>query len=151
MSPKEKSSEIPDTIARKLNFWYAAAAYNVTASDDSYVTLRSQIIARPNQCNGASLLDVSGWWYTGADGTVTLRLNDFICYRVTFQDPVNVVATPRSADKPAFITVEHSIVNFNDVEMKFRIWDADGTPVPQTTFDWRCRVPFTNVAQAPQR
>jgi len=149
MSPSGKSSkkqlEVPEAVAAKIPWWFPAASYNVTTSD-SWQTLRSQVVWRPKQCNFINLLDVSGWWVTGGEGTVTLRLSQFICLSESLVGPATVVATPTSGDRPSFVTVEHSIVDDgNDVEMAFWTWNPDGSAAPETSFDWRCRVPYWEI------
>ena len=148
MSPKNESRrkqlDVPEAVAQKI-LWYSAASYNVTTSG-SWQTIRSRLPFRPKQCNSTNLLDVSGWWVTGSDGTVTLLLSEFICLSETLVEPVNVVATPTSADRPSFLTVQHALVNdSNDVEMTFWTWNPDGTAAPETSFDWRCRVPYWEI------
>ena len=77
---------------------------------------------------------------------VTLLLSEFICLSETLVEPVNIVATPSSADRPSFVTVQHELVNdSNDVEMTFWTWNPDGTAAPETSFDWRCRVPYWQI------
>ena len=149
MSPSGKSSkkqlEVPEAVAAKIPWWFPAASYNVTTSD-SWQTLRSQVVWRPKQCNFINLLDVSGWWVTGGEGTVTLRLSQFICLSESLVGPATVVATPTSGDRPLSVTVEHSIVDDgNDVEMAFWTWNPDGSAAPETSFDWRCRVPYWEI------
>jgi hypothetical protein len=145
VSPKQQASnkplDVPEAVAQKI-LWYPGASYNVTTAD-SWQTIRSRLPFRPKQCNAINLLDVSGWWVTGSDGKVTLHLSDFICLSETLVEPVNVVAAPTSGERPAFLTVQHALVNdSNDIEMTFWTWNPDGTAAPETSFDWRCRVPY---------
>jgi hypothetical protein len=137
--------EVPEALTQKISLLYPAATYNVTGTDSSWQCFRSILRFLPKQCSSANLLDVSGSWITGSGGTVTLSLTDFICLPATFVAPVNLVATAVSAG-PLFVTVEHALVNNgNDVAMTFTTWNADGTAAPETTFDWRCRVPYSPV------
>jgi|SRR6185369_7479149 len=118
--------------------------FQVVASSntsDASVTRRSFIVARPNQCSDARVLDVYGLTQTGDDGTTTFRLSSFICLKqVNYLLPINVVATPLSA-APHFLTVRRSpLNNGTDVEIQVLTWNANGTPAPNVVFDWRCRV-----------
>jgi hypothetical protein len=144
MSPKKSTKNaLPEAIAGRLNFWYAAASYNQTTIDgttESFQTLRNSVIVSPNQCSRVNLLDVAGWGFTGPDGKATLRLNEFICVRHALVDPVNLVATAKG-DQPRAVTTDHSI-DAGDVEMTFWTWNPDGTAAPDTSFDWRCRVVY---------
>lgn len=148
MSPKavgKAQLKVPDAVGRKLAWWYAAASYNVTTTD-SWQTLRSAVVWHPKQCNAINQLDVSGWWVTGDDGKAGLLLSQFICLSESLVDPVTLVATPTSADRPTYVTAQHALVdNGNDVEMTFWTWNPDGTPAPETSFDWRCRVPYWDI------
>ena len=150
MSPNDKSKKkelkVPEALAQKIPWWYPAAAYDVTDTSQSWQTLRSSIVWRPKQCNPINLLDVSGWWVTGNDGQVKLHLSDFICLSENLVGPATVIATPTSADRPSFLTVQHSLVNNGtDVEMTFWTWNPDGSAAPETPFDWRCRVPYWDI------
>lgn len=130
------------------------ASHTFTTDESTFVTLNYPIIFRPKECRPARLMDISGFGATGSNGQSVFRLSDFICFDSPpranrFQQPVNVVATPRSSD-PCFLTVTHSLVNvdsFNaaDVEIKVFTWDASGAPAPNIAFDWRCRVDIPNI------
>jgi hypothetical protein len=108
---------------------------------DGFTTLRSLVVARPNQCFSDKLLDVSGVANTGSDGKSRFRLTNFICPAgEKFELPINVVATPLSST-PCFLTVNRFLVdNGADVEIQISTWNADGTAAPTVSFDWRCRV-----------
>jgi hypothetical protein len=117
--------------------------FQVVASSnrsDAFITRRSFIVARPNQCSSGSVLDVYGLWQTGDDGTTTFRLSSFICpTNEKYVLPINVVATPL-ATAPRFLTVRRSLLNNGgDVEIQVSTWNPNGTPAPNVVFDWRCR------------
>lgn len=130
------------------------ASHTLTADENTFTTLKNLLIPRPNECRQARLMDISGFAVTGSNGQSVLRLSDFICHPSPpaankFQQPINVVATPRSAT-PCFLTVTHSLVNTAslnavDVEIKVFTWDANGAPAPNVAFDWRCRVDIPNI------
>jgi hypothetical protein len=137
--------EVPEALKQRIPLWSPIATYNVTGTDSSWQTFRSILPFRTKQCIPANLVDVSGSWATGSGGTVTLSLLSFICLPATFLAPVNLVATVVSAG-PSFVTVEHALVNNGeDVEMTFSTWNADGKAEPETTFDWRCRAPYSPI------
>jgi hypothetical protein len=136
----------PDAVAR--GFWYPASSYNFISNDSSYVTWKNHVAAFPKQCYPSNLLDVAGSGTTGSDGTATLLLSEFVCLAplpgqyYSLALPVDVVATPYSAD-PFFLTLQHALVNNStDVEIKILTWAADGSAAPEVSFDWRCRVAF---------
>ncbi len=112
-----------------------------TISDGS-TTQKNLIVARPNHCYQARLLDVSGFAITGSDGKSLFRLTDFLCPAgdERFFQPINVVATPLSST-PFFLTIMHSLFNNGaDVEIRVFTWDANGAAAPNVSFNWRCRV-----------
>jgi hypothetical protein len=153
MSPerpsKKKQPEVPDAVAR-VSIWYPAASYNFEPTD-SYTAWRSHVVAfPPKQCYDSHLLDVTGSWATGSDGKATLLLSEFVCLPrdLSFAVPVNVVATPNSAD-PFFLTIQHSLIGLADVEIKVWTWDANGAAAPGVPFDWRCRVPYHPLTLTP--
>ena len=153
MSPerqsKKKQPEVPDAVAR-VSLWYPAATHSY--STDSYVTWRSPVEAH-KQCDASDLLDVTGFWATGSYGRATLLLSEFACLPrdISFALPINVVATPNSAD-PVFLTIQHSLINSSaDVEIKVRTWDANGAAAPRVSFDWRCRVPYSPLTLTGRR
>lgn len=101
-------------------------------------------------CSAANLLDVSGVARTGEDGTAEFMLSDFFCEflgknRPSFQFPVNFVATPRSLT-PVFVTgLARPTSGRKDVRIRVAAWAASGTPAPNTSLDWRCRVPYEEI------
>ncbi len=128
-----------DVSAEQLfRLWFPAGSY---AYGDGTVTWRS-ILLPGKSCYSASLLDASGVSSTGADGKRVFLLSDFVCFPQVYSlaEPINVVATPRSAS-PFFLTMTHSLVNAaSDVEITVFTWDANGAAAPNVVFDWRCRV-----------
>jgi hypothetical protein len=107
---------------------------------ESFTTWRRIEGTTPNRCYKTELLDVSGFAATGNDGTTTFRLTSFLCLSgISLSGPINVLATP-FASTPCFLTMEHSLVHGNDVEIKLWSWDADGAPASGVAFNWRCRV-----------
>jgi hypothetical protein len=140
--------ELPQEALELFNLFSNVATYDRTDKPGEYfLTEKSLIVNIPNRCGTVNLLDLSGWWMTGSDGTSRFRLTDFMCEKtVPFIYPINVVVTP-IASKPYFATVLHSLVkNTNnevvDAEIQVSIWDANGAPAPNIAFDWRCRVPI---------
>ncbi len=134
--------ELAEGVVQKLNFWSPVASY-VRSFDESYTTWRNIIVGIfPKQCVPTATLDASGQAVSGSDGKSVFRLSAFVCLDPSYSlgAPVNVVATPNSAN-PFFLTVQHSIVdNATDVEITISTWDANGVAAPQIAFDWRCRV-----------
>jgi hypothetical protein len=97
-----------------------------------------------------TLLDASGRSTTGSDGKSVFLLSYFICRSNNFfSEPVFLLATPYAAN-PCYITVTHQIVPDpntvpNDVQITAYAWSASGTPAPNISFDWRCRVVSTPI------
>lgn len=92
-------------------------------------------------CNESTLLDVGGLSSTGADGTKIVLVSDFVCFfnGYTYSEPINVVATCRTAS-PVFLTLTHTLVaSGTDIQINVFTWDANGKPAPNVSFDWRCR------------
>jgi hypothetical protein len=92
------------------------------------------------------LYDVTSLATTGADGKIVLKLTDFLCPAeegaLSFQQPVNIVATPNSS-KPFFLTVDQALSHVDPIdnfEITVWAWDADGSPAPGVNFYWRCQV-----------
>ena len=85
-------------------------------------------------------------------------MSDFICGRHgepasenLFTAPVHLVATPRS-DKPCYTTTMFKLVpnpsfpGFSkDVQITLFTWKDNGSPGPDISVDWRCRVPAGNL------
>lgn len=146
--------KLSDDEVQLIQFVFPVASHTLTTDENTFTTLRNLLIARPNECRPARLLDISGLATTDNNGQRVFKLSEFICQSSPpaanrFQQPINVVATPRSIT-PCFLTVTHSLVNTDalkamDVEIKVFTWDANGAPAPNVTFDWRCRVDIPNI------
>lgn len=131
-------------MVQKLNFWAPVSTWVIT-TPDSHVQWQNLLVGifKP-YCVAQNTLDVASGGTTGSDGKSVFRLRAFVCIdpRDSFAAPVNVVATPNSAD-PFFLTVQHSLVNGGeDVEITVSVWDPTGAPAQGIAFDWRCRVAF---------
>lgn len=146
-------------VLQFINLTQSVASSNITS--DGSITRSSLLLARPNECSGVRLLDVSGFATSGSDGKILFRLNAFLCPFIggigpvigstnppppqKYLQPINVVATPLSST-PCFLTLVHSLVdNGADVEIKVSTWDANGGAAPNVSFDWRCRVPLLDI------
>jgi hypothetical protein len=92
-------------------------------------------------CARARILDVSGRARTSDDGTAELMLSDFFCGSRDFTAPAVFVATPR-AQSPVFVTAQASLTgDRKDVRIKIATWKVSGSPAPNLSFNWMCRVP----------
>lgn len=144
--------ELTEDTMQLIDLFASVASYERTDVPGNFVTRMSLIVHRPPTCEQyQGLLDVSGWWLTGSDGRSVFRLTSFICYEAPpfIYPPVTVVVTPTSSE-PRFATVLHSLVKNDkdkavDVEMQVFTWGANGAPAPNTSFNWRCRVPIQGV------
>lgn len=146
--------KLSDDEVQLIQFVFPVAAHTITTDENTFTTLQNLFIASPNECRAARLLDISGLATTDNNGQRVFKLSEFICHSSPtaanrFQQPINVVATPRSTT-PCFLTVTHSLVNTDglkavDVEIKVFTWDANGAPAPNVSFDWRCRVDIPNI------
>ena len=123
--------------------------FPASAYDRAYGAVAWQYLFLPGMsCEEAALLDVSGASYSGADGKRVVRLSDIVCLGEALAEPVNVLATARSA-RPFFVTNTHSLLspsNPTDLEITFFVWDDKGHAAPNVSFDWRCRA---NVSPQP--
>jgi hypothetical protein len=135
--------KLDEAAFQSIRFTQSVASSTIS---DGSTTQKSLLVPRPNFCYRTRLLDVSGFWLTGADGKTVFRLTDFICHTgERFGQPINVLATPFSTT-PCFLTVIHSLVNNGaDVEIRVFTWDADGAAAPNVSFNWRCRVELPYV------
>jgi hypothetical protein len=140
--------ELSDEEVQLIDFFRRVATWDRTDLPGKGFLTRQFIFGQFKNCPELPLVDVSAFGTTDGGGTSVLRLTDFICLDgATFEQPVNVVATPRIA-KPVFVTVEHSLVIppgatvATDVEIRVFTWDDTGAPAGEIPFDWRCRVGF---------
>jgi hypothetical protein len=129
----------PEKAAVKINLHRElVAAFTET---NGSITQADTLIVAPNICFSGKLLDVGGHATTASNGQSLFRLSHFICPTgMFFHVPINIVATAFSST-PCFLTVTHTILNHGaDVEITVFAWDANGAPVPDILFDWRCLV-----------
>ena len=136
--------EIDAPAASIINIWYASGASDYT---DGTVAWHS-IFFPGSRCEEVPLLDASGSLSTGSDGKRTFLLSSVICLPAqrSLAEPVNVLATPRSAT-PCFVTTTHTVIKsdpntpfLDDVQMTVFAWKTNGEPAAGVEFDWRCRV-----------
>lgn len=134
----------PDVLER-IRWSYPIASYNFV-TEKAYISSINLILPFPLRCNPYHLFDVSGVAATGTDGKRVFRLREYACLgQVSFENPINVVATPLSSD-PCFVTVKHALLpDWKDVEISVFSWDAKGAAAPNIAFDWRCRVPYFEI------
>jgi len=141
--------KLSDDEIQLIQVVFPVAAHTLTTDDGTFTTWQNIFRPTPNECRSARLLDISGLATTDNNGQRVFKLSEFICYSYPptanrFQQPINVVATPRSIT-PCFLTVAYSLVNTDalkavDVEIRVFTWGANGAPAPNVGFDWRCRV-----------
>jgi hypothetical protein len=139
----------------RLKLRYPIAAYMRWDGDlRGAVTYQVVGLAPPapppsNVCNGQRMLDLMGSGRTGADGTVTLHVRDYVCWdewKIVPDDEVWVVATPRSS-QPVYLTHVVQVPPVLggppptpaelDVQLRVMAWDPSGQPVPDVFFTWR--------------
>jgi hypothetical protein len=134
---------------RIRNLTFPISTYAFTPSTIGEIVSKSILVFLPRSCTASELLDVSASATTGSAGNVTLLINDFLCPNDVgriYSEPVNIAATPASTT-PFFVTVTHSLVATppstftTNVQINIFAWNANGTPAPNVTVNWRCRVP----------
>jgi hypothetical protein len=131
------------SVDKLVNFIFPVASYDF---EDGQVTFQHIFLPRKS-CSDRPLLDVAGNSSTAADGKRVFLLSDFICStHNSFGAPVNLVATPRS-EKPFYTTTALKLVpnpaapgSFNDLEITVFTWTPNGSPAPDVSVDWRCRL-----------
>jgi hypothetical protein len=142
--------ELARDALERIKWAFPIAAYNYV-TDSAYVTSRNVLL--PGKfCNPHPLFDIGGVAATGNDGKRVFRLGEFACFpswqevqAITFDHPINVVATPLSSE-PFFVTVRHALLpDSKDVEITVFAWDANGKTAANVAFDWRCRVPYSEI------
>ncbi len=139
--------ELAPEMLERIRWTIRISSYNYI-TDKAYVA-STNILLPGKWCNYNPVFDIGGVAATGSDGKRVFRLREFSCIeQITFDHPVNVIATPLSSE-PYFLTLKHALVvpdpsnpNLNDVEITVYAWDADGKAAPSIAFDWRCRVPY---------
>ena len=140
--------ELAPEVLERIRWSYPVATYDFTPADNAYVTTVN-VILPGKSCNKRALFDISGVAATGSDGKRVFRLSEFACFphwqgqqAITFDHPVNVVATPVSSE-PYFVTLKHVLLpDSRDVEITVFAWDSNGDAAPNIAFNWRCRVPY---------
>jgi hypothetical protein len=131
------------------NFSIASSTYLTNTTVNVWVT-NERIFPAALSCADSALVDTSGVTETGADGIVVFRLRNFLCDRifganVSFEEPINVLATPQGAI-PNYVTMTHGLIKdpnlpfFTDVEITAFSWSPGGAAAPNVRFYWRCRV-----------
>ena len=140
---KVTGRELDLSLERLINFLFPVASHD---SSNGQVTFQ-HIFFPGKSCSDRSLLDVAGNSSTAADGKRVLLLSDFICSTVnSFTAPVNLLATPR-ATVPCYATTTLNLVPtpgvpgaFNDIQFTLFTWNPNGSPAPNISVDWRCRL-----------
>jgi hypothetical protein len=126
-----------------LRLWYPASAYSYTDKNMSGVQWRNLLLPFKN-CVNSVLFDIHGTSSTDTSGRRVFRVSDATCLTLfAFDDPVNVLLTPRN-DGPCYLTMEHRLVPIAntvnvDIEITVFSWNAAGKPAANQSFDWRCR------------
>jgi len=100
------------------------------------------------ECFDTSILDINGRGRTNGDGVIELKLSNFLCrddLPDAFIPPAIVVATPLTKS-PVFVTARASLTSDEkDVDIIVQSWDASGSPAPNISFNWICRIPITYI------
>jgi hypothetical protein len=143
--------ELARDVLERIKWSFPVAAYN-KITGEAYVTTSSGVFPFLKVCSPRALFDIGGIAATGNDGKRVFRLSEFACFATwqgeqitTFDYPINVVATPLSSE-PCFVTLMHVLLpDSKDVEITVFAWDGDGKPAAGVAFDWRCRVPYSDV------
>lgn len=132
--------EITEEVLQTYIFTQAVASSTIS---DGSTTTKNLLVLRPNHCRQARFLDVGGFWTTGSEGKALFRLTEFLCHTgESFQQPLNVVATPISST-PCYVTIVAKLINNGaDAQIEVWSWDADGAAAPDVYFNWRCRLEF---------
>lgn len=141
-----KKAHIEGLLGEKLTDEALAAIQvwvdtSIVTNTESRTVQKNTTASLPNRCSANRVIDVSGFATTGQNGQFTFMLTNFLCpAREIYSYPISVIATPKSP-KPFFLTVQHDIVNNGaDVTITVFAWKPNGTPAPDVTFNWRCRV-----------
>jgi hypothetical protein len=141
--------EIDPGVERIITLFHPAGSYAVFWMDQSAQACWRRLFPFPGKdCSIVRLLEATGVSSTLADGKRVFQVSDVVCPEGvlwSFGEPINVIATPL-AESPIFLTMTYSLVpqgpdpSFRpDVQMTVFTWNADGTPAPNVSFDWRCR------------
>lgn len=142
--------ELAQNALERIRWVFPVAAYNFI-TERAFVTSRNVLL--PGKfCNPHPLFDIGGVAATGSNGKRVFRLSEFACFdswqgaqTIAFDHPINVVVTPLSSE-PLFVTAGHSLLaDSKDVEITVFAWDGHGNAAPNIGFDWRCRVPYSEI------
>jgi hypothetical protein len=135
------------SVEKLRNFIYPAASHDSQDGEVTYLGIFLPI----KSCSNWTLLDVAGNSSTADDGKRTFLLTDFVCTQNLFAAPVNLVATPRS-EKPCYTTTTFNPVPsptwpgfYSDVQITVFTWSPNGSPAPNVSVDWRCRLPWPQI------
>ena len=136
--------EVDISPDRLINFIFPIAS---SSFDDPGDVTFERIFFPGKSCSPMRLLDVAGNSSTAADGKRVFLLSDFLCStNNSFAAPVNLVATPRSTS-PCYATTTLNLVPnpsapnfFSDVQITVLSWSPNGSPAPNISVDWRCRL-----------
>jgi hypothetical protein len=162
MSNEEFSQDIADQLSNAgidaavpTDFVKTRSAIAAHFPQDGVITSIEVRFAPPPPprkfCSVAQLYDLSGFGRTEADGSVGLRIREFLCpgaenFVIQGADEVWVVATPRSSE-PVYLT--HLVLapedppgplpppDPNDIQVRIFAWDSAGQPAPNVSFTWR--------------
>jgi hypothetical protein len=164
MRTRRPSPPSPEDIKRQLE---AAVGHTLDISHDQLLKLRfpvgtyaylgpdenanstwASIFFPGKYCNPATLVDVCGGSFTGADGKRVFLLSTVVCslQGSDLSEPVTIVVTPLS-ETPFLTTMTYALVPnpqnpqfFNDLQITVFAWDTNGAPAANVGFHWRCRL-----------
>jgi hypothetical protein len=131
-----------------LRLTFPVGTYAYFGTDENANSTWASIFFPRKYCNPATLLDVCGASFTGADGKRVFLLSQVVCSLSgnTLSEPVTVVATPLS-QTPFLVTMTYALVpnpqdpQFDtDLQITVFAWDTSGAPAPNVSFHWRCRI-----------
>jgi hypothetical protein len=160
IKPADTKRQLEEIVGHRIDasaeqvvkFRFPLGSYDVSDEEDgATATWRNFFFPPFKSCNTTTLYDVSGVSSTLADGKRVVLISDVVCLPPTFafDEPINVVATPR-ADAPFYLTTTHALVqdpNTQNIDLQITVfaWDATGKAAPNVAFDWRCRATFFAV------
>ena len=136
--------DIDISLDKLMHFIFPIASHSY---DDTGEVTFQRIFYPGKSCSQMRLLDVAGNSSTADDGKRVFLLSDFLCStNNSFAAPVNLVATPRSTS-PCYTTTTLNLVPdpsqpnfFTDVQITVFTWSPNGSPAPNVSVDWRCRL-----------
>jgi hypothetical protein len=137
------------SVEKLINFIFPVASHDYQNGEVTF----QHIFLPGKSCSNMRLLDVAGNSSTADDGKHAFLLSVCICTQNLFAAPVNLVATPRS-EKPCYTTTMLNLVPsptwpgfFSDVQITVFTWSPNGSPAPNVSVDWRCRLPWPEIIQ----